>query len=403
MSMLTAYSDTVPALEAADADSLHILLTGNTTFIIANFRQGLIRELIRGGHRVSVLSPLDDYVPVVQALGCDHVALTMDRNGTSAIAEALLLLSMVRRLRTMRPHAVFSYTIKNNIYSGIACRMLGIPFVPNVTGLGPAFNKRGLLNATVRLLYAAAFSRAREVFFQNDDDLALFTDAGLCAASIARLLPGSGVDLDHFAARPLLEAPDGAIRFLLVSRMLWDKGVGHFIDAARAVRRNHPEARFQLLGPLDPDSRSGIAREQIDTWVAEGVAEYLGSTRDVRPFLEAAHCVVLPSYYREGTPRALLEACSMGRPIITTDMPGSRDVVAHGVNGLRIAPSDVGALTKACTWIVEASPDQRAEMGRASRRIAEDRFDERIVIDAYARILARLIHAGPENGLADVA
>jgi glycosyltransferase involved in cell wall biosynthesis len=350
----------------------------------------LIKELLCKGHRVTVLSPPDGYVNEVQALGCQHVALSMDRNGASVIAETSLFLKILQCLRIMRPDAVFSYTIKNNIYSGLACRILGIPFVPNVTGLGPAFKKRGLLYAIVRLLYTAAFKKAQVVFFQNDNDLALFTDTRLCPTDIARLLPGSGVDLDQFAARPLPQAPYGSICFLLVSRMLWDKGVGQLIEAAREIRRRYPRAHFQLLGPLDPESRSGIPRAQIDAWTAEGVVEYLGGVRDVRPFVEAAHCVVLPSYYLEGTPRALIEACAMGRPIITTDMPGCRDVVAHGVNGLRIPPLDVAALTLACTRMVEASPEQRAEMGRASRRIAEERFDERIVINAYVRILKAL-------------
>ena len=390
MSIFASYRKAVSAVNTPDVDSLHILLTGNTTFKLVNFRQGLIRELISRGHCVTVLSPPDDYVPEVKALGCNHVALTIERNGTSAIAEAALLLEMLGKLHVIRPHAVFSYTIKNNIYGGLVCRMLGIPFVPNVTGLGHAFNKRGLLNATVRFLYMAAFKRAQTVFFQNDNDFALFTDAGLCPATIAHLLPGSGVDLNRFAASSLPDPPDGSICFLMVSRMLWDKGVGEFVEAARAVRQRHPKTRFQLLGPLDPGSRSGISRAQIDTWVAEGVVDYLGSVRDVRSSIEAAHCVVLPSYYREGTPRALIEACAMGRPIITTDMPGCRDVVVQGVNGIRIAPLDVAALTSACMMIVEASPEQRAQMGRASRQIAEDRFDERIVINAYVRILSEL-------------
>jgi len=325
MSTFATSGDAATAPEVAGTDALRILLTGNTTFKLANFRQGLIRELLRNRHRVSVLAPPDDHVPAVRAMGCDYVPLTMDRNGTSVIAEASLMLTMLHRLHKIRPHVVFSYTIKNNIYSGIACRILGIPFVANVTGLGPAFARRGLLNSIVRHLYRVAFSKALAVFFQNDYDLGLFTEAGLCDKAAARLLPGSGVDLDHFAARPMPDSVDGAVRFLLVARMLWDKGVEQFVNAARAVRTQYPQAQFQLLGPLDLDSRSGISRAQIDAWVAEGVVEYLGSTHDVRPFIDAAHCVVLPSFYREGTPRALLEACAMSRPVITTNMPGCRD------------------------------------------------------------------------------
>lgn len=379
-----------PPAEQSDNGHLHVLLTGNTTFKIANFRQGLIRRLLAEGHRVSVLSPPDEYVGMIRALGCSYVPLALDRKGTSPVAEASLLIAIAVHLRRMRPDVVLSYTIKNNLYAGIVCRMLGIPFVPNVTGLGPAFSDTGPLNLVVRLLYRLAFKKARAVFFQNSHDLSLVTAAGLCRASIARLLPGSGVDLQQFAERPLREAADEEVHFLLVARMLWDKGVSQFIDAAREVRRVYPKTRFQLLGPLDPGSSSGIPGEQIEAWVAEGVAEYLGNTQDVRPFMERAHCVVLPSHYREGTPRALLEACATGRPIITTDMPGCRDVVRDKVNGILIPPKDVGALVEACCHIVRASSDQRSEMGRAGRKIAETHYDERFVIGAYFDILSEL-------------
>lgn len=376
--------------ENLGGNKLHIVLTGNTTFKLANFRNGLIRELIQLGHRVSVLSPRDEHVASIQSLGCDYVEVPMDRNGTSLLSEASLLLRLGRHLRAMRPNAVFSYTIKNNIYCGIVCRMLGIPFVPNVTGLGPAFNRRGVLNTTVRLLYRISFKKAHTVFFQNDADLDFFTSAGLSAASASCLLPGSGVDLNHFAQRPLPDAEDGRIRFLLVSRLLWDKGIGHYVDAARLARQRHPQARFQLLGPIDSDSYNAIKPAQIEAWVAEGIIEYLGSTTDVRPFLASAHCIVLPSFYREGTPRALLEACAVGRPLITTDTPGCRDVVKHGVNGLKIAPSDVGELAEAFNQIVDAPHAQREKMAQASRSLAEAQFDERLVIAAYTRILENL-------------
>lgn len=387
MSTLVSSRNTLPTPKPSDKNEMHILLTGNTTFKLINFRQGLIKEMLAKGHRVTVLSPPDEYVPDVKALGCDHVALKMDRNGMSIIAEIALLLRVIWKFQIIRPHTVFSYTIKNNIYSGLACRMLGIPFVPNVTGLGPAFNKRGMLNIIVRLLYKSAFKRARLVFFQNDNDLALFTHAGLCKSHIAKLLPGSGVDLNKFAAHPLPKAQDGSVCFLLVARMLWDKGVGEFAEAARIVKQHYPKTQFKLLGPLDPGSQSGIAKKNIDAWVAEGAVDYLGSTRDVSPFLEAAHCVVLPSYYHEGTPRALLEACAVGRPIITTDMPGCRDVVKHGINGFLVSKKNTTALARALIKIAECTPARLSQMGFESRLIAEQRFNEQYVINEYINIL----------------
>ncbi len=368
---------------------MHVLLTGNTTFKLANFRQGLIRDLIGAGHKVTVLAPVDDYVAAVHEMGCDFMPITMDRNGTSPVAEARLLGAVFQSIRRIKPDIVLSYTIKNNIYAGLSCRVLGIPFVPNVTGLGPSFNKPGVLNRTVRILYAGAFRRAHTVFFQNTSDLAIFAEARLVAPERAALLPGSGVDLEKFDETPLPDTSDG-LRFLLVARMLWDKGPGIFAEAAAEVRKQFPQARFQLLGPLDPDSRSGIPQHQIEAWIAEGSVEYLGTARDVLPFLKNAHCIVLPSYYREGTPRSLLEAAAVGRPIITTDMPGCRDLVPTRENGFIVPPRDAQSLATACIAILGLDPEARAAMGQASRRLAEDRYDERIIITAYRQIMEQI-------------
>ncbi len=368
---------------------MHVLLTGNTTFKLANFREGLILRLIADGHRVTIVAPPDEYVEKILTLGCDFVPLQMDRNGTSPIAEARLFFSIFNVIRRARPDVVFSYTIKNNIYGGIACRSLCIPFVPNVTGLGPIFNATGLLSFTVRTLYRVAFRKARAVFFQNSSDLELFTGSRLVSVDRVRLLPGSGVDLKRFVATPLPHSGE-VIRFLMVARLLWDKGVGVYADASRKVRETFPQVRFQLLGPLDLDSKSGISRAQLDEWISEGAVDYLGSTQDVLPFLQAANCLVLPSYYREGTPRALLEAGSVGRPIITTDMPGCRDVVLEHESGFLVAPRDADQLAAACETFLRLSPDEQRAMSAASRRHIEQTYDEEIVINAYLGLLAEL-------------
>lgn len=365
---------------------MHVLLTGNTTFKLANFRRGLIEHLIEEGHRVSVLSPPDDYVDVVLGMGCDFMPISMSRNGTSPLAELGLLQQMFRAIRRLSPDVVFSYTIKNNIYSGLSCRLLGVPYVPNVTGLGPAFNDTGVLNQVVRLMYRSAFHKAEGVFFQNAEDLATFRRAGLVSEDRGVLLPGSGVNLLRFTETPMRPARDETV-FLLVARMLWDKGVGLFAEAARKVRTLHPTARFQLLGPLDLESRSGISKQQIEAWVSEGDVEYLGSTSDVAPHLKAADCVVLPSFYREGTPRSLLEAGAIGRPIITTDMPGCRDLVVQGQSGYIVSPRDPIALESACIKFLHLSQEARQTMGRESRRLVAERYDEKHVISAYAAFL----------------
>ena len=361
---------------------MHVLLTGNTTFKLANFREGLIRRLLAEGHTVTVVAPPDEYVTKIQSLGCGFVPLRMNRNGTSPVAEARLLVSIFTAIRQAHPDVVFSYTIKNNIYGGLACRALGVPFVANVTGLGPMFNETGMLNRVVRGLYRVAFRKAQVVFMQNASDLETFTGSGLVSAERVRLLPGSGVDLERFAATPLPDSGD-VVRFLLIARLLWDKGVGVYADVAKTVREAFPQARFQLLGPLDPDSKSGVGQEDLDKWIAEGVVDYLGSTQDVLPFLQAAHCVVLPSYYREGTPRSLLEAGAVGRPIITTDMPGCRDVVVAHETGFLVAPRDAGQLAAACKAFLKLNSDEQAAMGMASHRHIARTYDEEVVIGAY--------------------
>lgn len=365
---------------------MRIVLTGNTCFKIANFRRGLISALLARGHEVLVLAPTDDYREKLETMGCRVHDLPMDRNGTSPIAEAALLRRIFSFLRRERPDIVLSYTIKNNIYAGLVCRRLAIPFVPNVTGLGPAFNGRGMLNQTVRTLYRVAFARAEAVFFQNPDDRAVFLSAKLVGPTKAQLVPGSGVDLDHFSAHPL--PPESkSVTFLLVARLLWDKGVGLFVEAARALHQTQPQVRFQLLGPPDPSSRSGISKEQIDAWEREGVIEYLGQTQDVRSVLHAADCIVLPSWYREGTPRILLEAAATGRPVITTDMPGCRDAVTDGVTGFICQPRDREALISAMYRFISLPHSERTAMGHAARVRAENEFDERYVIDAYLSLL----------------
>jgi len=361
---------------------VRIILTGNTCFKIANFREGLLHELLSRGHEVQVLAPFDTYCAKLKTMGCHVFDLSMDRNGTSILTEATMFADILRFFWHSRPHIVFSYTIKNNIYAGISCRLLGIPFVPNVTGLGPAFNKTGFLNRTVRGLYRLAFSRARTVFFQNRNDRAVFLQAGLVEAVRTQLLPGSGVNLKHFAAHPM-PPTEGGVTFLLVSRLLWDKGIGLYAEAARAVRASHPNVRFQLLGPPDPASRSAIPFAQIQTWVREGVLDYLGQVSDVRPALTAAHCIVLPSWYREGTPRVLLEAAATGRPVITTDMPGCRDAVASEETGLLCAPRDAGALIAAIKRFIALPAEAQSNMGRSARARAEAQFDENHVIAAY--------------------
>lgn len=365
---------------------MRIILTGNTSFKIANFRAGLISALLKDGHEVIALSPSDEYTRTLQQMGCTTIALRMRRTGTNPFIEAKLMVEIYCKLAKLRPDYVFSYTIKNNIYAGLACRKLKIPFVPNVTGLGAAFNSRNLLNKLVTSLYLAAFKDARVVFFQNSNDRQTFLNLGIVKLKAARLLPGSGVNLELFKKTPLQASLQ--VRFILIARMLRDKGIHQFAEAAAKVRADHPEAIFQLLGPLDTSAESSIGIEEVDAWQSAGTLSYLGFSADVRPDIEQADCVVLPSYYREGTPRSLLEAAAMGRPLITTNTPGCEDTVRDGISGYLVRSKDSEDLAGAFKRFLALSYEERQAMGEAGRELMEERFDEGIVIEAYRELLS---------------
>lgn len=364
---------------------MRILLTGNTGFKIANFRAGLIRALMSDGYEVDVLVPRDEFNNHLTEMGCRVFPLYMRRNSVSLWHESLTLLSIFIHLLRHRPAIVFGYTIKNNIFGGISCSLLGIPFVANVTGLGPTFNQLGFLNALVIRLYQFAFRKAQKVFFQNTEDRRVFLEAGILSEERTGLLPGSGVDLEKFDETPL-HNPNGERVFLLVSRLIREKGIHEFCEAARKVKATHPKARFRILGPFDPDSKSAVTPKELEDWTGEAV-EYLGEARDVREHLRAAHCVVLPSFYKEGTPRILLEAAATGRPVITTNLPGCRDTIEDGVTGYLVLPLNAEDLATKIRHICDQPAGSLVEMAQKARSRAQTQFDEKLVIDAYRELI----------------
>ena len=339
------------------------------------------------------LAPPDEYAPRLEALGVEFHPIGMDSRSLSPIRDLGLLVAYWRALRRLRPDAFLGYTAKPNVYGSLAAQALGIPVINNVSGLGTAFIREGLLTRVVSALYRLAFRRSRTVFFQNRDDLALFTGRGIVAPERAKRLPGSGIDLERF--RPVAGGPrsDADPVFLLVARLLWDKGIGEYVEAARLVRREIPGARFQLLGFLDVPNRTAVSRGAVEGWVREGIVEYLGTADDVRPFVGAADCVVLPSY-REGLPRTLLEAAAMGRPMIASDVPGCRDVVEEGRNGFLCAARDAGSLAEAMVRMARLSRAERARLGAEARRKAETEFDEALVVRRYLEALANALAEG---------
>ncbi|PSK80418.1 glycosyltransferase involved in cell wall biosynthesis [Limimaricola soesokkakensis] len=363
---------------------MHIIFTVNAAWNIFNFRRSLVEAMLEEGHKVTVLAPPDVAVKRLEALGCHFVPLEMDVKGLSPLADIALIRELRQHFYTLAPDAVFSFTIKNNIFGAIAARGLGFPFIPNVTGLGTAFLSSTLLRRVAETLYRIAFRSLPVVFFQNPDDQALFLSRGLTQSNQSRLLPGSGVDLKHFLPAPLPERDE--VRFLMIARLLRDKGILEYALAAQQTLLSHPNTRFQLLGPLDVENRSAIPDTLLEKWRQNGTIEYLGESDDVRSEIADADCVVLPSY-REGAPRTLIEAAAMARPLIATDVPGCRSVVEDGRTGLLCAPRDAESLSAAFIKMLTLTSAAREEMGRAGRNKMEREFDQAMVVDAYRGVL----------------
>lgn len=363
-------------------------MTVNAAWNIANFRRPVLSALISQGHDVTVLAPPDESVPELIKLGATFLPLHMNVKGLNPLDDLALLQTFKRHFRAQRPDVVLSYTIKNNVFGAMAAAACGIPFIPNVSGLGTAFLSNGMLRLIAETLYRQAFKKLPVIFFQNGDDRALFVERRLVRSEQARLLPGSGIDLSHFAARDL---PDGstATVFLMIARLLRDKGVHEFVDAARRVKSRTPTARFQLLGAAGSENRTAIDLATVRAWEQEGIVDYLGTTPDVRPFIEAADCVVLPSY-REGAPRTLIEAAAMARPLIATDVPGCRSIVDNDVSGFLCAARSTDSLTAAIERFLALPRHAQSEMGRAGRAKMEREFDQAIVVAAYNQAIADL-------------
>jgi len=368
-----------------------ILIIGNHCEQLLNFRGDLIRHLQSRGHEVVAASPPGsaEVDRRFTSWGVRRVNLNIDRTGVSIAGDLRLLRALQQMLQREKPDLVLAYTIKPVIYGALAARWAGRPpMVAMITGLGLAFSaptswKEWLVRTFARALYRLAMPCVDVVIFQNPDDEADFRTHGLIGARHrVEHIDGSGINLQRFARAPL---PAGPLRFVMISRLLGDKGVREYIAAATQVRRRHREVECHLVGPFDPNP-SGLTPDEIDAAVADGAIAYTGFTRDIRPHLAACHVFVLPSY-REGTPRSVLEALAVGRPVITTDAPGCRETVVDGQNGLLIQPRDAQALADAMCRMIEGGSSSLARMAEASYRLAHDRFDVVRVNEKLAAIL----------------
>lgn len=364
---------------------LHIVLSANQAWNIYNFRRGLVARFLALGCQISVLAPRDGYSEKLEDMGCRVFDLPMSAQGGNPIADCLLMLKMYRLYTTLKPNLVINYTIKPNIYGAIAARLAGVPSLAVTTGLGYTFINDNLIAKTARAMYRFAFQFPLEIWFLNLDDRQTFIRYGLVDPERTSVLHGEGCDLDYFAPRPK-PLDDGNFRFLMIARMLWDKGIAEYVSAAEVIKKKYPDAIFQLLGATGAENPSAVSAEQLQSWQSRGLIEYLGVTDDVRPAIAAADCVVLPSY-REGVPRTLMEAAAMAKPLIATDVPGCRELVIDRENGLLCRVRDAEDLSTKMLEVMQLSELSRLALGRNGRANMCKIFDEKHTFDRYIRFL----------------
>ncbi len=367
--------------------SLKVAVVASFAPSLVKFRGSLLQAMVGEGWDVHALAPEDDpgVRATLEAWGVTFHIYPLHRQGTHPLKDLRTMEALYRKFRHIQPDAVLVYTVKPVIWGTLAAALAGVPRrVAMITGMGAAFTppynvKKRLVRGVLEVLYRLALPFAHTVVVQNPDDRAVVR-RWVADGKIAQI-PGSGVDLTFFQPAPYPET----LTFLMLSRLIVDKGVREYVAAAREVKRRHPDVRFLLAGWFEPDYPGSITREEFEAWQREGVVEYLGVLEDVRPALAQCSVYVLPSY-REGTPRSVLEAMAMGRPIITTDAPGCRQTVRDGENGFLVPVRDVQALVQAMTFFVE-HPEAVPRMGKASRTLAETVFD---VHRVNARLLSLL-------------
>ena len=367
-----------------------ILIVANSSWNVVNFRMGLIRALQAEEFQVVAAAPLDIDPANIKALGCEVFEVKVRAQSLNPLRDLGFVLQLFLILRQTGAQTCLFFTAKPNIFGGFCASLLGLHYINNISGLGSVFIKNGFLSKVMILLYKLALKKSSCVFFQNRDDRDLFLQKNIVKSEQTKLLPGSGVNLQKFQPTLKIKKIDQeTFTFILISRLIKDKGVIEYIEAAKLVSKLHFGIQFKILGFLGVQNPTAISTQQMNEWQQLQFVSYLGEANDVRPFIEESDCVVLPSY-REGTPKVLLEAAAMGKPIITTDVPGCREVVEDQLTGFLCEVRSAQDLAHKMCQMIELSAEQRAQMGRLGRIKMENQFSEKIVIDRYLEVIRSL-------------
>ena len=368
---------------------MKVLILTNNDGGLYHFRKELLQELVSPGTflkdrvaepcEVVASLPCGELVPEIEALGVRCIRTEFDRRGMNPIADIKLFWNYVKILKAEKPDIVFTYTIKPNVYGGMASAFLGVPYVANITGLGTAVENGGILQKITLTLYKIDLSKAQKVFFQNKSNMELFLEHHVTRGDVD-LLPGSGVNTDDFAYQEYPDDTNG-IRFLFVGRIMKDKGIEELLECAEYFHQRNVSVRFDLVGSYDEKTYE----QQICDSERKGVVKFLGHQKDMKDFYGSHHVIIHPTYH-EGMSNVLQEAAACGRPVLTTNVPGCQEVFEEGVSGFGCSPKDAADLIKICEKFLNLSHDEKREMGINARKLVEKNFDRRIILEKYSKI-----------------
>lgn len=359
-----------------------ILFLVNHDVVIYNFRLELVERLLNDGHTVVISSPYGERIDDLVKLGCEYYDISVSRHGINPIEELRLIYTYRRLIKRVKPDMVFSYTIKPNIYGGMVCRTAKVPYVVNITGLGTAVENAGIMQKVTTVLYKYALGKVQRVFLQNEENKQFFLDKRIAVEKLS-LLPGSGVSLQRFV--PLAYPPDATTEFVFISRIMKEKGIDQYLEAAQYIRSKYPNTRFHICGFCEENYE-----EKLNELQSNGIIIYHGMVRDIKTVLNSVHCTVHPSYYPEGISNVLLESSACARPIITTDRSGCREVLDDCVNGYMVRQKDAQDLIEKIEKFIALPWEQKRNMGLAGRKKVETEFDRQIVVENYLDEVAKL-------------
>lgn len=359
-----------------------VLILANNDVGLYKFRKELIQELVKK-YEVYVSLPDGGFIPQLKEIGCKFIDTSISRRGTNPITDFKLLMNYKRIIKAVKPDVVLTYTIKPNIYGGLACKTSGVPYIANITGLGTAVENGGLLQKITLFLYRSALKKARCVFFQNKENQEFFIKEKVIKGDY-RLIPGSGVNLDYYT---VLDYPsDEVVNFLFIARVMKEKGIENYLDAAEYIKKKYPKTAFHILGFCEQDYENKL-KEMQD----KGIIKYHGMQSDVREFHKFSHCTIHPTYYPEGMSNVLLETAACGRPIITTDRSGCREIIDNGLNGYIIEQQNSKDLIEKIESFLNLNYEDKEHMGISGRVKVEKEFNRKIIVDSYVEKIEEIL------------